>query len=404
MTIAGALALALLTVGLVSGCGDHPRKRSLTPGKGLFDRFLAQASTLDPAPRRALVDELMEMLESGKSGGIPYREDTVATFLYLGDEKDVRLAGDWNGWQPLDSLQHLEYTDLYYYQREFPSNARLEYKYVVNGVWILDPQNRAKAIGLYGPNSELVMPDYIPPASVLPHPELRQRGRISPFTFPTGKKGETRNIQVYLPFGYQPEDSLAYPTLYVQDGTDFINLAGMPEILDWSISTGRCRPLIVVFVDPVDRESEYWLDDKFIAMMCNKLVPMIDQRYKTLDEPGMRGMAGSSLGGATAVYAAHSRADVFGLAAGLSSALWINNQYAIDIIENDSTTSSRYYLDWGRFEVEDIRQTNARLASVLMEKGYNLRWTERPEGHSWHHWRSVIDEMLATLYPPESME
>ncbi len=391
------LALTLL---LAAGCGTHTaRHRSLGTGPGLFDRFLSRVDTLTDPERRDLVEELLTTIEESPKLSVPYTEDTTVVLLYTGDARHVRVAGDWNGWDPVDTLARVKGTDLFYRELHFPANARLDYKFVVDGVWILDPRNPRRIMGGFGPNSELAMPKYVQPATITPYPKQKERGQVQPFTFTSKFDGSTRNVQVYLPSGYS-SDTTRYPTLYVQDGSDYIGLASMVNVLDHCIAEGICRPLIAVFVDPVDRDTEYRLDENFMKMFIGEIVPMVDGRFRTIDAPEARGVMGSSLGGLTAIYFAHSHPEIFGIAAGQSSALWIDNQYLIDVIEQDPPTPVRYDLEWGTYESEDVQRWNERLRDVLEAKGNELTWRELPEGHSWGHWRGTLDNLLGDLFPP----
>ncbi|MFH0881983.1 MAG: alpha/beta hydrolase-fold protein [bacterium] len=390
---------------LATGCGDRTaRHRSLGLEPGLFHRFLKRAETLSDGPKRELVAELFTLIEESPKYSVPITEETTAVFLYTGDAQHVRIAGDWNEWEPIDTLVHLKGTDLFYGEIAFPDRARLDYKLVVDGVWILDPRNPRTITGGYGPNSELAMPEYVQPVAIQPHPDLKNRGHVEPFTFTSEMDGSTRNVQVYLPSAYAAGDTAHYPTLYVHDGSEYIGLASMVNTLDYCIAKGVCRPLIVVFVDPVDRDKEYWLDDKFMELFVGEIVPMIDRRYRTIDSPESRGVMGSSLGGLTAIYFAYSHPEIFGVAAGQSSALWIDNQFIIDVIENDPPSSVRYDLEWGSFEGDDVVMLNQRLVEVLEEKENPLTWRELPEGHSWGHWRGTIDDLLGDQYPPVAVK
>lgn len=130
-------------------------------------------------------------------------------------------------------------------------------------------------------------------------------------------------------------------------------------------------------------------------------MPMIAERYNVSSDPANVGVMGSALGGATAIHFAYYRPDLSGWSADYR-ALWINNQYLIDMIEADSTYSVKYALQWGNFEGDDVIKPHERLVRVLREKGYDVDSEVNPEGHSWGHWRSYLDDLLHSLYPVET--
>ena len=71
------------------------------------------------------------------------------------------------------------------------------------------------------------------------------RGRIERLALPGDDK---RKVQVYLPPGYG-EGSTRYPVLYMQDGTQFIELGRAAETADRMITDGKVEPFIIVFID-----------------------------------------------------------------------------------------------------------------------------------------------------------
>ena len=62
--------------------------------------------------------------------------------------------------RPSITMTRIGGTDFFYYSKHFELNARLDYKFVADGSWILDPENPHKVYGGYGPNSELAMPPF----------------------------------------------------------------------------------------------------------------------------------------------------------------------------------------------------------------------------------------------------
>ena len=70
-----------------------------------------------------------------------------------GKAKQIFVAGDLNGWKPTLKMKCIKGTNLWYYRHNFAANARFEYKFVVDGNWILDPLNKKTALGGYGKNS-----------------------------------------------------------------------------------------------------------------------------------------------------------------------------------------------------------------------------------------------------------
>lgn len=71
------------------------------------------------------------------------------------DAKDVRLAGDFNSWDP--SAAPLKKTRNGVWTRELNlKSGRYEYKYVVDGQWQRDPLNNLFAVNTYGTENSVI--------------------------------------------------------------------------------------------------------------------------------------------------------------------------------------------------------------------------------------------------------
>jgi enterochelin esterase family protein len=295
-------------------------------------------------------------------------------------------------------MTSVEGTDFHYLTKSFEQDARLDYKFVVNGSeWILDPLNPRTVTGGFGPNSELAMPDYVHPEEIefvsgIPH------GRIDTFTHQSSILGNSRTVYVYLPPGYD-DASEPYPTLYVNDGGEYKDLASMNNVLDCLLSKGEISEVIVIFVDPVNRNTEYSLNPAYKNMVITELVPRIDSSYRTINSSSERAIMGASLGGLVSVYLAYEHPDVFAMCAGQSSAFYANGGQLINSIDNGPVIDISLYLDWGTYET-GILQSNYDMREALLSKGYPLVQSEYHEGHSWGSWRAHTDDILKAFFPP----
>ncbi|MCK7516791.1 MAG: hypothetical protein MZV64_03245 [Ignavibacteriales bacterium] len=87
-----------------------------------------------------------------RTQGIPFIEGNTANFIYRGSVLSAAgVRGDFNGWNPSPApMTRLSQTNFFYYSRNFEMNARLDYKFVVNGsAWILDPENPNRVSGYF---------------------------------------------------------------------------------------------------------------------------------------------------------------------------------------------------------------------------------------------------------------
>ena len=321
------------------------------------------------------------------------------TFVYRGDAKRVEVVGDFTGWAPAGlRMRDVPGTNnLKFIRLKFPPAARLEYKLVADGEWLLDPLNpNRNDNGVGGLNSNFNGPDYRP----TPHADRREdlRGRLEQLRLPGD---ERRKVQVYLPPGYA-RGRARYPVLYTQDGTQFVTLGRAAETADRMIAGGKVEPFIIVFIDPLERMKEYWADDAFADWMARTLVPLVDSRYRTRPTRDARALSGASLGGVISVWTALRHPETFARVAGHSTAFQIDGGRLLSALATlDEPTRRRYplrfYLDAGHYE-PPIFETTRRANLLLRARGYPVTYREAPVGHNYTAWRDRLPDAYAALW------
>jgi enterochelin esterase family protein len=279
-------------------------------------------------------------------------------------------------------------TNFWYHTAHYPSDARLDYKYVLNGSnWILDPLNPYTCMGGFGPNSELRMPGYAVPPELQYYPDI-PHGTFRDTTFFSASLGNSRKVSIYLPPGYDAVSG-DYPLMLFHDGLEYISLGAAGNILDYLISEQKVVPLIGIFVPPVDRTAEYagTKIDLFTTFIVDELMPVIDQKYRTSKDPRKRAMTGASNGGNISLYIGTSHPGSFGKIAAQSSNV-------IQSISNTLLYSDKmeleFYIDIGTYDIEELIPMVHNLASILLSKKYSYRFYEWNEGHSWGNWKGHL--------------
>ena len=366
-----------------------------------FQNFINHVNSLgDPAAKQAAVDSFMTY---ARNIGIPFIEDSTANFIYQGDVSSVSVPGDFNDWDTnVWPMTRLNQTDFWYRSANFEMDARLDYKFVLNGgTWILDPENPNTCQGGYGPNSELAMPLYIQPWEIIANPNIQHGTVVSTVIYSTNV-GTNYTLYIYLPPGYDSLSAAAYPTVYFQDGSEYITLGKAVNVVDNLLDSGKIQPVICVFVKPNNRNEEYAgsLRNQYIAFFVSELVSYIDANYKTKDDPKERLVLGDSFGGNISALISYNNPEVFGLCGLHSAAFWPNNYEAYNLIVNGPFEDIKWCSVWGTYESLYINLRPFR--DYLLSAGYELDWLERPEGHSWGLWRANIDRILEYFYPANS--
>lgn len=341
------------------------------------------------------VDDLLALPEADRAaaaaaitGPAPLTDADGARFLWRGEANSVRLAGDMTGWAPTLPLVRIPGTDLWHLDWTCPADARLDYKFVVDDRWVLDPLNPRRVSGGFGPNSELAMPAW--PGA----PELDAEG-LPPATIHTyeGVGGDPRRIKVLLPPGHRAE--VPGPALIVHDGLEFIELGALARVMAWLAAHEPELTLpICVCVPPADRAPEYagWKRAGFMTYLMDELIPFVEARYKVA--PGRSwGSLGASNGGNISLELALAHPERIGMVIAMSPYV------SPEVMEGFAKLPEppALYLNWGRYDIPELLPLIEEFLKRLEDAGVPHRAESYNEGHSWGLWRATIDEALRTV-------
>jgi len=358
-----------------------------------FQQFIGYLYSLPENNRQAKVDSFMNATQN-----FPLTEsDTLCNFIYKGVAQNVKIAGDFTGWSSGLSMTLVTGTDFWYSSTHFESDARLDYKYVLNGSnWILDPKNPYTCTGGFGPNSELRMPWYSLPPEISYYPSI-PHGTIKDTSFYSSNLGNTRQVKIYLPTGYNIQRQ--YPVILFHDGPEYISLGNVNNILDYLIFYHEIEPVIGVFVAPVDRESEYDGNkkDAYTTFIADELMPVIDQKYTTSKNPHKRATIGISSGGNIALYIGMKHPGAFGKIAAQSSNV---EPIISETYQNETKMDLELYLDLGTYDINFLIPLVRNFVQILSNKNYVHQYNEWHEGHSWGNWKGHISFALRQFFAP----
>lgn len=378
-----------------------------------FDQFTDSLAAIgaipDAAEREAAVDALWADLADADQ--IPFRLGDEAAFLWRGGSSTVAVAGDHNGWNPSGhALSKVGLSDVWMRAYAFPEAARLDYKLVVNGTWVLDPANPHQQWSGFGPNSELRMPAWVFPEETVRDPDVPAGVFGSNQTLASPALGYAVRYRVYTPAGYDDANLSDLPVLYVTDGHEYSDdrLGALRIVLDNLIAEGRAEPALAVFIDPrVNgenlRHEQYVQNPAFAAFVAEELVPTIDAAFRTRPDRASRVILGTSLGGLFSAYLGLLHPDVFGKLAIQSPAFWVSESAEWD---GPSIYALMAEAEAGLFDVfmstgtiNDTEDGARQMRAVFEANGHALTYREVPEGHSWGNWRALLDEVLVALLP-----
>lgn len=158
--------------------------------------------------------------------------------------------------------------------------------------------------------------------------------------------GEKRIINVYLPDGYNPSDTIHYPVIYLLDGSadeDFIHIAGLMQFCNFPwVKT--LPPSILIGIANVDRKRDFTYPTriekdkkdfpttgesaKFISFIEKELQPFVGTHLKTNSD---KTIIGQSLGGLLATEILFKQPDLFNRYIIVSPSLWWDSESLLSL-------------------------------------------------------------------------
>lgn len=151
---------------------------------------------------------------------------------------------------------------------------------------------------------------------------------------------EKRILNIYLPEGYNKNDTVKYPVVYLLDGSadeDFIHVVGLYQFFNFPW-INRVPKSIVVGIATVDRRRDFTYpttiesdkkrypttgnSEKFMIFIQKELQPYIEKKYKTIPS---KTIIGQSLGGLLATEILLKKPELFNQYIIISPSIWWDN-------------------------------------------------------------------------------
>jgi enterochelin esterase-like enzyme len=406
-------------------------------------RLRALAAALDAHDENALAT----FWKTVATTGAPLIEDVPGhpqevrfTFLWRTDPGQVALNVRFNGWFPLhaargfDPFTQLRDSTVWYTSYVLDRTSHLRYELIAPKGWYASP-DRATYFTMddveyetfHDPlnghlshwNNVAVSYAEGPEAQTSPYLEKRAgvaNGSLETLDVESRILGNRRTLHIYLPPGYHG-GTRDYGLLLAYDGNQYTQAVPTPTILDNMIAAGAIPPVVTVFMESPDRDSEFPPNDAFQKFVGDELLPQIRAHYRISRDPKRNAVLGSSYGGLGATYTAFSHPELFGNVISQSgSYAWSpdaasapplaqpgrgpspDSGWLTRRIAEGSRKNIRFYLDAGTWEGNNMLASNRLLHSVLLGKGYEVVYRESPGTHSSYYWMLRLPDGLQTAF------
>ena len=251
--------------------------------------------------------------------------------------------------------------------------------------------------------------------------------QVTKIQIPGLETRKPRRLYVYLPKDYDYSDR-RYPVLYMFDGHNVFYNSHATYGRCWGMKQYLEKtklPLILVAVEcnPEGnrRLNEYspWdlpipklgvlegLGKQTMDWFVHSLKPEIDAAYRTLPDREHTMIAGSSMGGLMALYAAAAYGEVFSRAAALSPSLWAGGKHLKELLRTTKYQKpTLVYMDVGTAELPPSQHGALaalfRAAANLTKGGAEVAARIVPDAeHNEAAWEKRIPVFMEYLYPKE---
>ncbi|MER7311846.1 MULTISPECIES: alpha/beta hydrolase-fold protein [Streptomyces] len=340
------------------------------PGEPGTDAFWAAARTPVPVP-------------SGDGGW-------VALFLWRGAPATVVFES----WSRPVPLRRRAGTDCWYAEVPMPARLRVTYQLLVDGAAYADPFNPAGAGADRSlaatpdtpdqPHWPVVGPDDVPP---LPRTRIRWNSE---------KLGGRRTVHVHPAGG-------GGPVVLLLDGDDWLYLHPAVSAFDSAVAAGDMPPVTLVFLPAKGRKAEFGCGRRLWEAVRDELLPLVAESGVRADLDRLV-VAGQSLGGLSALYAALEFPGLVTRVACQSGSFWwtpdafdrpdplagpVGGAVAARLREHPGLPGLRVAFDVGEHEARML--PHCGLVETLAERaGATVRVSRSPSDHDRAGWRHAL--------------
>ena len=362
-------------------------------------------------------------------------DNRVRFHLYAPNATDVRLTGNW----PDTAKVPMTKDDRGVWSATVgPLKPELWfYRFVVNGVPTVDPQNNNVVRDALVVHNTLLVPG---PGSALYQTRAVPHGTVSFVWYESPALKLTRRMQVYTPPGYETSQT-RYPVLYLLHGyggdeNEWSAGGRAVQIMDNLIAAGRAKPMIVVMPNghaaermapgtgPIEGQTPrpqpplvprttapatppaarpmtaatrgMVLGGDYPASFMTDVVPFVERTLRVAPGRENRAIAGLSMGGMHTLAISTANPSSFDYVGVFSHAARIDSTVDARLTALRDGKPKLLYVTVG---VDDFLIENSRVLVERM-KGVGLvpTYRETPGAHTFFVWRQYLGEFASQIF------
>ncbi|GGT74280.1 alpha/beta hydrolase-fold protein [Streptomyces coeruleorubidus] len=315
------------------------------------------------------------------------------TTLFLWRGADAASI-EFESWSEPVPLRRFGDTDCWYAEVRMPARLRVTYQFRVGEEAYADPFN---PIGAGGDRSIAATPDApaqphwpaVGADGVLPLPRTRIR-------WASERLGGRRTVRVHPAGG-------GGPVVLLLDGDDWLYLHPAMTAFDSAVASGEMPPVTLVFLPAKDREAEFACGAALWEAVRDELLPLVVESGVSAELDRLV-VAGQSLGGLSALYAALEFPDLVSRVACQSPSFWwtpdalgladplggpVGGAIAARLRERPDLSGLRVAFDVGEHETRML--PHCELVETLAgQAGATVQVSRSASGHDRAGWRQAL--------------
>ncbi|KIF78450.1 esterase [Streptomyces sp. 150FB] len=314
----------------------------------------------------------------------------LTLFLWRGSPATI----DFESWSGPVPLRRWGDTDCWYAEVRMPRRLRVTYQLLADGAAYADPFN---PVGAGGDRSVAATPDtpaqphwpVIGADDVLPLPRTRLR-------WISERLGGRRTVRVHPAGG-------GGPVVLLLDGDDWLYLHPAMAAFDSAVASGEMPAVTLVFVPARDREAEFGCGRELWEAVEDELLPLVAESGVPADLDRLV-VAGQSLGGLSAMYAALEFPHLVSRIACQSPSFWwtpgaldladplsgpVGGATAARLREAPDLSGLRCAFDVGEHETPMLPHCE-QVETLAEQAGATVRISRSASGHDRAGWRGAL--------------
>jgi enterochelin esterase-like enzyme len=300
------------------------------------------------------------------------------------------------------------------------------YKFVIDGVSVLDPNNLQIRRDWLGNESILLVPGK---ESDLYFVHNVPGGTLSKVWYESPVIGLRRRMYVYTPPGYE-KGTDKYPVLYLlhggmNDEDTWTSMGRANMIMDNLIAQGKAKPMIVVMPNgnpdqaavsfdsypftlttanaansPAAGGSPFnMLNGVFEESLIKDVIPFIEANYRVMANKENRALIGYSMGGGQTYQITLKYPDVFDYIGAFAPAIFAQtSESEKQMAALKSADPKLYWVGVGSDDQLCYEGTTKILLPLLKKYNINYYFNESTGGHNWPNWRIYLSECVPMFF------